>query len=58
VIGVDVLGPYNEHLLTDIGSLYLGFAIMLGWAAGTQSRQLVQASCAGFAATQASLAGC
>lgn len=47
---VDLLPPYNQHLVTDVGGLYLGFAIVLGWAAWTLSRELVRAVCAGWAA--------
>src|SRR5690606_28639992 len=35
VIGVDLLGPYNQHLLTDVGGFYLGFAVVFAWAART-----------------------
>ena len=52
VVGVDMLGPYNQHLLTDVGGLYLGFAITFYLAAVTLSRELIRASCFGFAATQ------
>jgi hypothetical protein len=45
---VDRLPPYNEHLVTDVGALYLGFALVLAWAAVTLARQLVQAACAGW----------
>lgn len=45
---VDRLPPYNEHLVTDVGALYLGFALVLAWAAGTLRRELVQAACAGW----------
>ncbi len=47
---VDRLPPYNEHLVTDVGALYLGFALVLGWAAVTLERQLVRAACAGWIA--------
>ena len=30
---VNLLPPYNEHLVTDVGGLYLGFAVLFGWAA-------------------------
>ncbi|HYV14445.1 MAG TPA: hypothetical protein VE972_00305 [Conexibacter sp.] len=46
---VDRLPPYNEHLVTDVGGLYLGFAVLLAWAAWTLQRQLVYAACAGWA---------
>ena len=42
---VDRLPPYNEHLVTDVGALYLGFALVLAWAAATLQRELVQAAC-------------
>jgi hypothetical protein len=45
---VDRLPPYNEHLVTDVGALYLGFALVLAWAAATLRRELVQAACAGW----------
>ncbi|HEX5146728.1 MAG TPA: hypothetical protein VFV85_06870 [Conexibacter sp.] len=45
---VDRLPPYNEHLVTDVGGLYLGFALVLAWAAWTLQPQLVQAACAGW----------
>lgn len=40
---VELFPPYNEHLITDVGSLYLGFAVLLAWAAVTLDRTLVQA---------------
>jgi hypothetical protein len=45
---VDRLPPYNEHLTTDVGALYLGLALVLAWAAWTLQRQLVRAACAGW----------
>jgi len=45
---VDRLPPYNEHLVTDVGALYLGFALVLAWAAVTLARQLVLAACWGW----------
>jgi hypothetical protein len=50
---VDLLPPYNEHLVTDVGGLYLGFAVMLGWAALTLERTLVQAVCTAWLLTAA-----
>ena len=38
-----LLPPYNEHLVRDVGSLYLGFSILLGWALVVLERRLVQA---------------
>jgi hypothetical protein len=40
---VELLPPYNEHLVTDVGGLYLGFAVMFSFAAATLERTLVQA---------------
>jgi hypothetical protein len=40
---VDLLPPYNEHLVTDVGGLYLGFAVLFAWAARTLDRPLVRA---------------
>lgn len=45
---VDRLPPYNEHLVTDVGALYLGFALVLAWAAVTLARELVRAVCSGW----------
>jgi hypothetical protein len=42
---VDLLPPYNEHLVTDVGELYLGFAVLFGWAAWTLETTLVRAVC-------------
>ena len=47
---VDLLPPYNEHLVTDVGGLYLGFAIVLAWAAWTLQRELVRAACVAWLA--------
>jgi hypothetical protein len=45
---VDLLPPYNQHLVTDVGGLYLGFAIVFAWAAWRPVRELVLAVCAGW----------
>lgn len=45
---VERLPPYNEHLVTDVGGLYVGFAVVLGLAAWRPRRDLVIAACAGF----------
>lgn len=52
VLGVDLLGPYNQHLLTDLGALYLGFGVLFAWATVTLGRDLALAACAGWALTQ------
>jgi hypothetical protein len=45
---VDKLPPYNAHLITDVGGLYIGFAVVIGLAAWRLERGLVIAACAGF----------
>src|SRR4249919_2309035 len=40
---VELLPPYNEHLVTDVGGLYLGFSVLFAWAIWTLDRTLVQA---------------
>jgi hypothetical protein len=45
---VERLPPYNEHLVSDVGGLYVGFAVITGIAAWRPERLLVIASCAGF----------
>jgi hypothetical protein len=41
-------GPFNEHLISDIGGLGLALAVVLGAAALRMERGLVQAALAGF----------
>jgi hypothetical protein len=48
---VDLLPPYNEHLVTDVGGLYLGFAVLFGWAASSLDRTLVRAVCVAWLLT-------
>jgi hypothetical protein len=43
------LPAYNEHLVTDVGAFYLGFALLLAWAAWRPSRELVVPVCTAFA---------
>lgn len=45
---VDLLPPYNEHLVTDVGELYLGFAVLFGWATCTLQPALVRPLCAAW----------
>lgn len=40
-------GPYNEHSVRDFGYVYLGFALVLVWAAVQLGRQLCLAASAG-----------
>jgi hypothetical protein len=53
VLGVDRLPPYNQHLLTDVGGFYLGFAVLFAWAAVDRGRALVLAACAAWVVVQA-----
>jgi hypothetical protein len=53
VLGVDRLPPYNQHLLTDVGGFYLGFAVLFAWAAVDRSRTLVLAACTAWVVVQA-----
>jgi hypothetical protein len=39
---VSALGPYDEHLVRDFGSLYLALGGLLVWAGAALSRQLVR----------------
>ena len=48
---VELLPPFNEHLVTDVGGLYLGFAILFGWAAWRFERQLVRPLCVAWLVT-------
>jgi hypothetical protein len=48
---VDLLGPYNEYLLTDVGGFYLGFALLLTWAGVTLHREFVRPASAAAALT-------
>jgi hypothetical protein len=50
---VDRIPPYNEHLVTDVGGLYLGFAVIFAWAAWKLEPTLVRAVCAGWLLTEA-----
>lgn len=48
---VDLLPPYNQHLVTDVGGLYLGFAVVFGWAAWRFERTLALAASVAFLLT-------
>lgn len=48
---VELLPPYNEHLVTDVGGLYLGFAVLFAWAAITLAPTLVRAACVAWLLT-------
>jgi hypothetical protein len=38
---VQMLPPYNEHLIRDVGNYEVAFAILFAWAAWRPSRELV-----------------
>ena len=42
---VELLPPYNEHLVRDVGAFYLAFAILFAWAAVTLSSALIVPLC-------------
>ncbi len=50
---VDRIPPYNEHLVTDVGGLYLGFTVLFAWAAWKLEPTLVRAACTGWLLTEA-----
>ncbi len=50
---VELLPPYNEHLVTDVGGLYLGFALLFAWATWTLQPTLVRALSAAWLLTAA-----
>jgi hypothetical protein len=50
---VELLPPYNEHLVTDVGGLYLGFALLFGWAATRLEPSLTRAACAAWLLAEA-----
>jgi hypothetical protein len=50
---VELLPPYNRHLVTDVGGLYLGFAVLFAWAAWTLQPALVRAASAAWLLTAA-----
>jgi hypothetical protein len=42
---VELLPPFNRHLVTDVGGFYLAFAVLFAWAAVTLRRELVVPLC-------------
>jgi hypothetical protein len=42
---VNMLPPYNEHLVSDVGGFYLAFALLFAWAAVSLQRALVVPLC-------------
>jgi len=45
---VDLLPPYNEHLVRDVGGLYLAFVVIFASALWTLQPTLVRAACAAW----------
>jgi hypothetical protein len=45
---VSMLPPYNQHLVSDVGGLYLGFAVLFAWAARSLEVALVRPVCWAF----------
>lgn len=50
---IDRLGVYNEHLTTDVGTLYTVVAVLFAWAAATGSRALAFPLCVTWSAAGA-----
>jgi hypothetical protein len=46
---VSALGAYNEHLVRDVGALYVGFLVLLAFAWVWLERRLVQATLVAYA---------
>jgi hypothetical protein len=46
---VDMLPPFNEHLISDVGGFYLAFALLFAWAAVTLRRSLIVPLCTAWA---------
>ena len=42
---VEMLPPYNQHLIGDVGGFYLAFALLFAWAAVSLRRELVVPLC-------------
>ena len=49
---VSLLPPYNEHLITDVGGMYLAFGVIFIWAMVRPTRQLIVPVCAGWIVAQ------
>ena len=46
---VDLLPPFNQHLISDVGGFYLAFALLFAWAAVTLRRPLIVPLCVTWA---------
>lgn len=45
---VAAFGRYNEHFIQDIGGAYLGFGMLLAWAAWRTTRSLARGAAIGY----------
>lgn len=45
---VSAFGEYNEHFVQDIGGAYLGFGVLLAWAAWRTTRSLARGAAIGY----------
>jgi len=45
---VAAFGPYNEHFVQDIGGAYLGFGVLLAWAAWRTTASLARGATIGY----------
>lgn len=50
---VELLPPFNEHLLRDVGGFYLAFAVLFAWAAVTLARALIVPLCVAWSVAAA-----
>jgi hypothetical protein len=47
-VWVGALGPYNEHLVRDVGGLYVAWMVLFLWVAVTLDRVLLRAVMVGW----------
>ena len=45
---VAAFGTYNEHFIQDIGGAYLGFGVLLAWAAWRTTESLARGAAIGY----------
>ena len=50
---VDLLPPYNAHLISDVGGLQLAFGLLFAYGAARPARALVVPVCAAWSVSQA-----
>lgn len=48
VLGVSALPPFNEHLMRDLGGVYLAISVVLGVSAASMERRLVRTALAAY----------